>query len=119
MSRGLSASFIARYFCREGDEWVARPEIRALCRFREANLCASLLPFSPPAQFDIILLRNVMLYFAPETRRSVLAGIRNLLAPDGCLFLGSTEQPGDPSLWTPVLSDGTCYYRSCRDNLEF
>jgi chemotaxis protein methyltransferase CheR len=116
MNRGLPARFITRYFDRGGDEWIAKPEIHALCHFHEANLCASPLPFSPPAQFDIILLRNVMLYFSPETRRAVLAGIKSLLTPDGCLFLGSTEQPGDPSLWTPVLSGGTCYYQSRQDD---
>jgi chemotaxis protein methyltransferase CheR len=118
MNRGLPARFFTRYFNRGVEEWIARPEIHALCHFHEADLCAPPLSFSPPAQFDIILLRNVMLYFSPETRRAVLAGIKGVLAPDGCLFLGSTEQPGDPSLWTPVLSDGTCYYQPNKDNFE-
>jgi len=52
-----------------------------------------------------------MLYFSQETRKTLLAGIHRLLAPDGILFLGSSEQPADPSLWTPVLASGTCYFR--------
>ena len=52
-----------------------------------------------------------MLYFSQETRKTLLAGIHRLLAPDGILFLGSSEQPADPSLWTPVLAGGTCYFK--------
>ena len=52
-----------------------------------------------------------MLYFAQETRRTLMAGIHHLLAPDGILFLGSSEQPADLSIWTPVLAGGTCYFR--------
>jgi chemotaxis protein methyltransferase CheR len=67
------------------------------------------LPFR--AKFDVIFLRNVMLYFAPECRRALLAEVHRLLAPDGVLFLGSTEQPADPSLWSAMLSGGTCHFR--------
>ena len=55
-------------------------------------------------------LRNIMLYFSQETRRVLLAHAHRLLAPDGILFLGSSEQPADPSIWTPVLAGGTCHY---------
>jgi chemotaxis methyl-accepting protein methylase len=55
------------------------------------------LPFSrADDRFDVIFLRNVMLYFSQETRRTLLAGIHRVLAPDGILFLGSSEQPADP-----------------------
>jgi chemotaxis protein methyltransferase CheR len=109
VNRGLSARLISRYFKRDGDDWIARPEIHTFCDFREANLCTSPPPISPPAQFDLILLRNVMLYFSLETRRAVLNSVHGVLAPDGCLFLGSTEQPADPSRWVSVLAGGTCY----------
>jgi chemotaxis methyl-accepting protein methylase len=52
-----------------------------------------------------------MLYFSQETRKTLLAGIHKVLAPDGMLFLGSTEQPTDSSIWTPVIAGGTCYFR--------
>jgi chemotaxis protein methyltransferase CheR len=116
--RGLPARYIARYFDREGEDWIAKREIHALCEFREANLCAFPPPFQPAAGFDAILLRNVMLYFSPDTRRTVLSGIQNALAPDGYLFLGSTEQPVDPSLWTTVMAGGTCCFQPRRRSLE-
>ena len=85
-----------------------------MCHFQQANLCAAPLPFQDC--FDVIFLRNVMLYFAPETRVTLLDCVHRLLAPDGLLFLGASEQPGDSSLWTPVLAGGTCYYRPKRRN---
>jgi chemotaxis protein methyltransferase CheR len=112
INRGLPARFVVRYFDHSGEDWTAKHEIRAICNFRHANLCSSPLPFNrADDRFDVIFLRNVMLYFSQETRKTLLAGIHKVLAPDGILFLGSSEQPADPSLWTPVLAGGTCHFR--------
>jgi chemotaxis protein methyltransferase CheR len=109
MNRGLPARYVGRYFDPMGEEWAAKPVIHGLCRFRRANLCASPPPFS--SRFDLIFLRNVMLYFTPETRNQLLTTVHRLLAPDGFLFLGSSEQPAEGLLWIPVLAGGTCHYR--------
>lgn len=109
VNRGLPARLLARYFEQDGDEWVVRPEIRALCRFQWANLMRTPLPVRGP--FDVIFLRNVMLYFSPEARRTVLAQAHRMLAEDGVLILGSSEQPVEPSHWVPVISRGTTYFR--------
>jgi chemotaxis protein methyltransferase CheR len=112
MNRGLPARYVVRYFDHIGEDWIAKPELRNLCHFRQANLCAPSLPFSRISdRFDVIFLRNVMLYFSMDTRRSLLSAIHKLLAPDGILFLGSSEQPADPSLWTAQLAGGTSFYR--------
>jgi len=109
MNRGLPARYIVRYFEHTGEEWIAKPEIRQLCHFRQANLCVPPAPFYE--RFDVIFLRNVMLYLSRETRCALLASIHRLLAADGVLFLGSTEQPADPSLWRTVLCGGTSFLR--------
>jgi chemotaxis protein methyltransferase CheR len=112
MNRGLPARFIVRYFDHIGENWTVKPEVRKMCNFRQANLCSSPLPFNrSDDRFDVIFLRNVMLYFSQETRKALMAGIHRVLAPDGILFLGSSEQPADPSIWTPVLAGGTCHFR--------
>ncbi len=112
MNRGLPARFVVRYFDHHGENWVVKPEVRKMTNFRQANLCGPALPFNRAEdRFDVIFLRNVMLYFSQETRKVLLAGIRKLLAPDGILFLGSSEQPADPSIWTSVLAGGTCFFR--------
>ncbi|HEX3893586.1 MAG TPA: protein-glutamate O-methyltransferase CheR [Terracidiphilus sp.] len=109
INRGLPARHVVRYFDHVGEDWIAKPEIRKLCHFRQTNLCQLPLPFREP--FDVIFLRNVMLYFAQDTRRHLLASIHRLLAPDGVLFLGSAEQPADPMIWNAVLAGGTCHFR--------
>jgi chemotaxis protein methyltransferase CheR len=109
MNRGLPARNIVRYFDHLGEDWTVKPELKKMCNFRVANLCANQLPFTE--RFDVIFLRNVMLYFSQESRKKLLANVHRLLAPDGMLFLGSSEQPADPSIWTSTLAGGTCYHK--------
>ncbi|MGD0734743.1 MAG: protein-glutamate O-methyltransferase CheR [Terracidiphilus sp.] len=112
INRGLPALFVVRYFDHIGEDWTVKDEVRKLCNFRQTNLCGPQFPFQRSSdRFDVIFLRNVMLYFSQATRRTLLANIHRLLPPDGILFLGSSEQPADPTLWTAVLAGGTCYYR--------
>jgi chemotaxis protein methyltransferase CheR len=112
MNRGLPARFVVRYFDHHGEDWVVKPEVKKMCNFRQASLSGPSLPFNRAGdRFDVIFLRNVMLYFSQETRKVLMAGIHRVLVPDGILFLGSSEQPADPSIWTPVLAGGTCYFR--------
>lgn len=112
VNRGLPARYLVRYFEHLGDDWIVKPEVRRLCHFRQANLCGPTPVFNRSTDyFDVIFLRNVMLYFDQPTRRDLLAGMHRLLAPGGALFLGSSEQPADSSLWTPVMAGGTHYFR--------
>lgn len=109
VNRGLPARYLVKYFDNEGDDWVARGDIRALCTFRQANLCKPPLPWTQ--RFDVILLRNVMLYLSQETRRALLETLHGYLESDGVLLLGSSEQASESPLWSSVLAGGTCYYR--------
>jgi chemotaxis protein methyltransferase CheR len=112
INRGLPARHIIKYFNKVGEDWEIKPEISKMCSFREANLCGAQFPFARATDlFDVIFLRNVMLYFSVEMRKTLLARIHRILAPDGVLFLGASEQPADASLWTATLSGGTCYFR--------
>lgn len=112
INRGLPARYVVRYFDHIGEDWVAKAEVKKICNFRTANLCAAQLPFNRTTdRFDVIFLRNVMLYFSQDSRKQLLQNIHRVLAPDGVLFLGSSEQPADPSIWNSVLAGGTCYFR--------
>jgi chemotaxis protein methyltransferase CheR len=108
INRGLPARFLLKYLLRVDDEWEVSPDLRSLCRFEHRNLCS--LPFLFQA-FDVILLRNVLLYFSAETRRHVLLQMHRALAPDGYLLLGSSEQPAMQRHWLPVLTENACYYK--------
>jgi len=88
VNRGLPAAMLIKYFTQEGSTWTIKEEIRRMIEFRRINLVDA-LPILPI--MDIILLRNVLIYFDFETRRAILAKIRKQLRPNGYLFLGASE----------------------------
>lgn len=114
VSRGLPPHHLTRFFEHVGEHWAVRPEVRAMCRFRQLNLSETPLPFSH--RFDVILMRNVLLYFGPLVRRAVMAEARRLLAPDGLLIMGATEQPPEMEMWKPEIVRGACFFRPVARN---
>lgn len=108
ISRGLLARYRTKYMRPAGEEWEVASEVKRMCRFYRRNLCGGPLPFE---RYDGILLRNVMLYFPDKLRRTLLLQVHGMLAPDGFLILGSSEQPGLPSHFHAELKANTVYYR--------
>lgn len=88
INRGLSPSLRDKYFQQQDNKWQIASNIRQMVEFRQINLIDSLS--SLPAM-DIIFLRNVLIYFDTETKKTILAKVRSLLKPDGYLFLGGGE----------------------------
>lgn len=88
VNRGLAASDLVKYFQRTGVDWQVIDRIRRRVTVRQINLSQP-LPAMPP--FDVVYLRNVLIYFAPETKRLILGRIRKLLRPGGWLQLGAAE----------------------------
>jgi chemotaxis protein methyltransferase CheR len=88
VNRGLPAQMLAKYFQREGMTWKIAPKIRDMVSFRELNLAS---PWPPMGRFDVVMCRNVLIYFDVATRSEVLDKIGNVLAPDGVLMLGAAE----------------------------
>jgi chemotaxis protein methyltransferase CheR len=86
--RGLPKALRDKYFQQQDNQWQIAPNIRQMVEFQQINLIDSLS--SLPAM-DIVFLRNVLIYFDTETKKSILAKIRSLLKPDGYLFLGGGE----------------------------
>ncbi len=110
VNRGLPASYLVKYFTQKDAAWIIKPEIRSMVQFRQLNLIKP-WPILPP--FDLIFIRNVMIYFDVETKKSILKKLRNCLRPDGSLFLGSSETTLnlDP-FWSPVTDGPTVVYRA-------
>lgn len=88
VNRGLPTPLLVRYFRREGSQFQVSDEVRQMVEFRALNL-AEPWPFVPPV--DVLFMRNVLIYFDVETKRRILARVREVLRPDGFLFLGSAE----------------------------
>ena len=112
VNRGLPARFLNKYFQPVGDEWDIVPQVKSICRFQQRNLCSDTILAE---RFDLILLRNVMLYFPAEARRLLLLNIYYALAADGFLILGSSEQPDLPSHFQTTVARNTCYYEPLAD----
>ncbi len=88
VNRGLPAQMLIKHFERAGTQWRARPELRRMIDARRMNL-TSAWPIT--AQYDIVFLRNVMIYFDQPTKERILNRIHKVLRPDGYLFLGGGE----------------------------
>ncbi len=104
-----------RYFLPlQREQWQLRPEFRSLVRFQRHNLM-SLLDGTSPLQFtefDLILCRNVLIYFHPDTVNRVVPALRDCLLQDGWLLLGHAEPSPTFSAMMQALSlPGTVAYR--------
>src|SRR5262249_15624600 len=88
VNRGLPAPLLVKYFQQHGRQWQLKEEIRKLVDFRELNLSQ---PWPVLPRMDLVLNRNVMIYFDVATKKSILGRIARLLRPDGYLLLGGSE----------------------------
>jgi chemotaxis protein methyltransferase CheR len=88
VNRGLPIALLVKYFQQHGTSWQLKDEVRRMVEFQEINL-ARTWPILP--RMDLILLRNVMIYFDVETKKTILGRVASLLRPDGYLLLGSAE----------------------------
>jgi chemotaxis methyl-accepting protein methylase len=89
---GLSASRIARHLTRDGDAWEVNRSLRSRVTTLRHNLITDL-----PGHVDVcqvVLCRNVLIYFSPEHAKDFLDRLAGALAPGAHLILGSAE-----SLW--------------------
>ena len=109
VNRGLPATTLVRHFERAGLSWRINQSIRERVEFRQLNLTR---PFPPMGRFDVVFLRNVLIYFDLPTKRDVLKRVRQVMAPDGHLFLGAAEMTmGVDDAWERVPAGRSSVYR--------
>ncbi|MDB5097427.1 MAG: Protein-glutamate O-methyltransferase, partial [Cyanobacteria bacterium RYN_339] len=89
--RGVLPAVRQRYFRREGSGWQLDAQILAMASFSERNLAEPDAAFWAPGGFDVIICRNVLIYFTPEVIREVIQRFATALAPGGYLILGPSE----------------------------
>jgi chemotaxis protein methyltransferase CheR len=109
VNRGLPARFLVKYFDKVGSDWQVKDVIRGMVDFRRINLIDPwpVLPF-----LDVMLLRNVLIYFDEASKKRVLASVRRVLSPDGYLFLGGAETTLNlDDAFDRVPFDRSCCYR--------
>ena len=88
VQRGLPIQALVRHFEKEGEQWRLNRDIRRRVRFRQINLAQS---FAQLGQFDVVLCRNVLMYFDGPAKADILSRIRRTMPADGCLLLGAAE----------------------------
>jgi chemotaxis protein methyltransferase CheR len=88
VQRGLPIQSLVKHFVQEGNQWRVSERLRRAVTFRTFNL---LDDFGWLGQLDIVFCRNALLYFDPQVKASVFAKFAECIAPDGTLFLGTTE----------------------------
>lgn len=109
VNRGLPAPLLVKYFTKDGAEWVIKPELREMVDFRELNLIER-WPAMP--MMDLVMLRNVLIYFDVEVKRSILANVRKVMAPGAYLMLGGAETTmGIDDQFERVSADKSVAYR--------
>jgi chemotaxis protein methyltransferase CheR len=109
VNRGLPAAQLVQYFERAGARWRITPQLRRNVSFRLMNLTTPLPAMQP---FDVIFLRNVLIYFDVAVKRTVLQNVARLLRPDGWLFLGAAETTiGIDDNYERVAAGRTSAYR--------
>jgi chemotaxis protein methyltransferase CheR len=112
VQRGLPIQLLVKYFHQEGERWRIDPAIAAMVRFRSLNL---LEDFAHLGRFDVVFLRNVLIYFDQPTKTAVLDRMARILNPDGFLYLGGAETiigitdkfqaaPEQRGVYCPVIS---------------
>jgi len=107
LARGMPARWRSRYFTPAGDRWQVRADLRAMVEVTRANL---LDPAPSARRFDLILVRNVLIYFDAAGKRRALDAIHGALAPDGALLIGTGENLTD-ARYEARASGRTVVYR--------
>ncbi len=108
--RGVPRELLRRYFQHRGRGWSIGDDVRAMIRFEQLNLAR---PFRRrvPAM-DVVLLRNVLIYFEASARAALVREVAQVLAPGGYLLLGGAETlaPHD-GLFEPIRIGRTTLFR--------
>ncbi|HIK48672.1 CheR family methyltransferase, partial [Thermosynechococcus sp. M55_K2018_012] len=102
--RGLDSSLQKRYFQATGQGWEVVPSLREWVRFRCLNLLAPTEYDLLPASVDLIVCRNVFIYFDSGAIQQILQTFISLLRPQGYLLTGHTELQGQEVSPLQVIS---------------
>ena len=108
VNRGLPAKYLTKYFQPVGGEWQIKDEVRRLVEFAPLDLRQSLGTLGP---FDLVLCRNVLIYFDVATKKQILGNICRTLCAKGLLLLGSAESTINLNdTFTRKVMNGTTFY---------
>jgi chemotaxis protein methyltransferase CheR len=88
-TRTVPAASLDRWFDREGNTWTAKTDLKRLVKFERGDLLAMRFPQSA---YDLVLCRNVVIYFTEDVRDELHRRLASSLRPGGFMVVGSTER---------------------------
>jgi chemotaxis protein methyltransferase CheR len=112
--RGDGAAAAGPYLRRQGERYVLEEKIRRRVMFEHLNMALDVYPSFATGTWgmDLILCRNVLIYFAAETIAAVARRLLAALAPGGWLLTGSADPPlGSHAGFETVITDAGVFYR--------
>ncbi len=115
--RATPRPMVERYFEQTGKQYLIRREVRDMVRFRAVNLTSGFdLPAAGASAMDLVLCRNVLIYFSMETVGLVAERLLAALAPDGWLLISASDPPLTDLVRceTVTTAAGLAYRRSDR-----
>ena len=92
-ARSAPPAQLKKWFDRQPDGWRAKPELRLLTRFDTGDLLNDRVQ---AARFDLVLCRNIVIYFTEPVRDALHQRLVESLRPGGYLMVGSSERVADP-----------------------
>ena len=107
VQRGLGVAQMLRHFTSDNGVWRAKENLLSRVRYEVRNIHDA-PPF--PGQFDLVLCRNLLMYFSDEVRRQTLMRLAGALAADGRLLLGGGETVSGLDDWLMPAAEGTGFY---------
>ncbi|PCI30442.1 MAG: chemotaxis protein CheR [SAR324 cluster bacterium] len=114
IKRGLSSSRLHAYFEEREEGWALNEQIKEIVEFRPFNLMHSFLLLG---RFDLILCRNVLIYFSEATKLRLLDKFYQSLAPNRYLMMGGTESiMGLKTKFETLAFDKAVFYQKSLKN---
>lgn len=104
--RDVPADYIKRYFTIESNVYRVKDELKKAVTFQQGNLLLDRFD----SNYDLIICRNVLIYFTDEAKEQLYRKFAQALKPGGILFVGSTEQIFSPENYGLESAD-TFFYR--------
>jgi chemotaxis protein methyltransferase CheR len=108
-ARSAPAADLERAFDRDGSGWRAKPELRMMVKFATGDLLRD--PVNK-ASFDLILCRNVVIYFTEPVRDALHERLATALRPGGYLMVGSSERVSAPQTFGLATAHPFIYRKS-------
>lgn len=87
VNRGMPMTYLLKYFTKEGTSWRIAKELRDMVVFKKINIINQW----PVQKADIVFMRNILIYFDIDTKKTIFKRLTKLIPEDGYLFVGGSE----------------------------